>query len=79
MFYVLKELAVAGLGEHVDVRIKEVPVSYVRTQQIISDIWETLHPKVKNIICHNWRICVNGSVLLVKYIGFFLMHSSILL
>lgn len=49
MFYFLKGLAAAGLGDHIDVHIEEVPVSYVRTQQIISDIWETLHPKVKII------------------------------
>ncbi|XP_041794585.1 pyroglutamyl-peptidase 1 [Chelmon rostratus] len=38
-------LKVVGLGERIDVYIKEVPVSYVKTQQIIADIWQTLHPK----------------------------------
>ncbi|KAI3371362.1 hypothetical protein L3Q82_023959 [Scortum barcoo] len=34
-----------GLGKRTDVYIKELPVSYVRTRQIIADIWKTLHPK----------------------------------
>ncbi|XP_070763363.1 pyroglutamyl-peptidase 1 [Enoplosus armatus] len=34
-----------GLGEQTDVYIKEVPVSYVHTQQIIAEIWKTLKPK----------------------------------
>ncbi|XP_076589086.1 pyroglutamyl-peptidase 1 isoform X1 [Chaetodon auriga] len=38
-------LKVFGLGEQIDVYIKEVPVSYVQTQKIIADIWQTLHPK----------------------------------
>uniref|UniRef100_UPI0037E97F5D pyroglutamyl-peptidase 1 n=1 Tax=Semicossyphus pulcher TaxID=241346 RepID=UPI0037E97F5D len=34
-----------GLGEQTDVYVKEVPVSYVKTQQIIAEIWQTLKPK----------------------------------
>ncbi|XP_026220901.1 pyroglutamyl-peptidase 1 [Anabas testudineus] len=37
-------LKLVGLGEQI-VYIKEVPVSYVKTQQIIADIWKTLNPK----------------------------------
>lgn len=45
----LKGLKLVGLGERIDVYNKEVPVSYVKTQQIVAEIWETLHPKVKNL------------------------------
>ncbi|KAM4573786.1 pyroglutamyl-peptidase 1 isoform 1-T1 [Odontesthes bonariensis] len=38
-------LKLAGLGERVDVHIKEVPVSYVRTRQIITELWQSLKPK----------------------------------
>ncbi|XP_050929354.1 pyroglutamyl-peptidase 1 [Lates calcarifer] len=38
-------LKVLGLGEWIDIYIKELPVSYVKTQQIISEIWQTLKPK----------------------------------
>ncbi|GAA6225497.1 pyroglutamyl-peptidase 1-like [Lates japonicus] len=38
-------LKVLGLGERIDVYINELPVSYVKTQQIISEIWQTLKPK----------------------------------
>lgn len=47
IFYSFKGLKLVGLGEGTDVYIKELPVSYVKTQQIISEIWQTLHPKVK--------------------------------
>ncbi|XP_031725404.1 pyroglutamyl-peptidase 1 [Anarrhichthys ocellatus] len=40
-----KGLQLVRLGEQTDVSIKEVPVSYVKTLQIIADIWQTLHPK----------------------------------
>ncbi|XP_074489143.1 pyroglutamyl-peptidase 1 isoform X1 [Sebastes fasciatus] len=39
-------LKLVGLGEQTDVSIKEVPVSYVKTQQVIAEIWQTLHPKL---------------------------------
>ncbi|XP_040894543.1 pyroglutamyl-peptidase 1-like protein [Toxotes jaculatrix] len=38
-------LKLAGLGEQIHVYIKELPVSYVKTQQIIAEIWQTLNPK----------------------------------
>ncbi|MEQ2302303.1 hypothetical protein AMECASPLE_005420 [Ameca splendens] len=38
-------LKLAGLGESIDVYIKELPVSYDVTQQIISELWHTLKPK----------------------------------
>ncbi|KAM7396672.1 hypothetical protein PAMP_019696 [Pampus punctatissimus] len=38
-------LKLIGLGEQVDVYIKEVVVSYIRAQQIIAEIWQTLKPK----------------------------------
>ncbi|XP_068578855.1 pyroglutamyl-peptidase 1 isoform X2 [Cebidichthys violaceus] len=38
-------LKLVGLGEQTEVSIKEVPVSYVKTLQIIAEIWQTLHPK----------------------------------
>ncbi|XP_071356276.1 pyroglutamyl-peptidase 1 [Trachinotus anak] len=38
-------LKLVGLGERFDVYIKEVPVSYVKTEQIIADIWRSLNPK----------------------------------
>ncbi|KAM9352444.1 pyroglutamyl-peptidase 1 [Symphorus nematophorus] len=40
-----KGLKLVGLGERIDVYIKEVPVSYVKAQQVIGEIWQTLHPK----------------------------------
>ncbi|KAM4733495.1 pyroglutamyl-peptidase 1 [Anableps anableps] len=38
-------LKLAGLGESIDVYIKELPVSYNATQQIIAELWQTLKPK----------------------------------
>ncbi|XP_028814249.1 pyroglutamyl-peptidase 1 isoform X2 [Denticeps clupeoides] len=38
-------LKVEGLGEDVDVYIKEIPVSYSRAQQVLADLWEKVHPK----------------------------------
>lgn len=48
-YYVLftEGLAGVGLGEQIDLHVKELPVSYVKTEQIISEIWETLLPKVR--------------------------------
>ncbi|XP_034032458.1 pyroglutamyl-peptidase 1 [Thalassophryne amazonica] len=34
-----------GLGERVNVNIKEVPVSYIKSQQMIAELWRTLKPK----------------------------------
>ncbi|XP_034540943.1 pyroglutamyl-peptidase 1 [Notolabrus celidotus] len=39
-------LKLVGLGEETGVYIKEVPVSYMKTEQIIADIWKTLNPKI---------------------------------
>ncbi|KAA8590143.1 hypothetical protein FQN60_014077 [Etheostoma spectabile] len=39
-------LKLVGFGERTDIFIREVPVSYVKTQQIIAEIWQTLHPKL---------------------------------
>ncbi|XP_036390891.1 pyroglutamyl-peptidase 1 [Megalops cyprinoides] len=39
-------LKATGLGEGVEVYIKELPVSYVKAQQLISHIWETVSPKL---------------------------------
>ncbi|XP_041854142.1 pyroglutamyl-peptidase 1 isoform X2 [Melanotaenia boesemani] len=41
----LQELQLVGLGERIDVYIKEIPVSYDATRQIISELWQTLKPK----------------------------------
>ncbi|KAF1386671.1 hypothetical protein PFLUV_G00097290 [Perca fluviatilis] len=38
-------LKLVGFGERTDIYIREVPVSYVKTQQVIAEIWQTLHPK----------------------------------
>ncbi|XP_047451410.1 pyroglutamyl-peptidase 1 isoform X2 [Mugil cephalus] len=38
-------LKLVGLGERIDVYIKELPVSYVKTQRIVAELWQTLHPK----------------------------------
>ncbi|KAK2842227.1 hypothetical protein Q5P01_012427 [Channa striata] len=38
-------LKLLGLGEWT-VSIKELPVSYVKTQQVIAEIWQTLKPKL---------------------------------
>ncbi|XP_026167834.1 pyroglutamyl-peptidase 1 isoform X1 [Mastacembelus armatus] len=38
-------LGLRGLGEQVVVYVKELPVSYVKTQEIIAEIWKTLNPK----------------------------------
>ncbi|XP_011474452.1 pyroglutamyl-peptidase 1-like [Oryzias latipes] len=35
----------AGLGEKFEVHSMEVPVSYVKTQQIITELWQSLKPK----------------------------------
>ncbi|XP_034089479.1 pyroglutamyl-peptidase 1-like [Gymnodraco acuticeps] len=40
-----QSLKLVGLGEKTHVCTKEVPVSYVKTQKIIAEIWQTLHPK----------------------------------
>lgn len=40
-------LARVGLGGQIDIHIKELPVSYVKTKQIITEICETLFPKVR--------------------------------
>ncbi|KAJ8344149.1 hypothetical protein SKAU_G00314780 [Synaphobranchus kaupii] len=39
-------LKMLGLGEGVDVYIKELPVSYAKAQQLVSRIWETVNPKL---------------------------------
>lgn len=49
MLNYLKGLRSVGLGERIDVYIREIPVSYVKAQQIVAEIWETLHPKVKKM------------------------------
>ncbi|XP_056138462.1 pyroglutamyl-peptidase 1 [Lampris incognitus] len=41
-----QSLQVAGLGRGESVHIKELPVSYLKTQQIIADLWQTLRPKL---------------------------------
>ncbi|KAM7003486.1 pyroglutamyl-peptidase 1 [Tautogolabrus adspersus] len=41
-----QELKLVGLGEHTDVYIKELPVSYVKTEQIIAEIWKNFNPKL---------------------------------
>ncbi|XP_062276131.1 pyroglutamyl-peptidase 1 isoform X1 [Scomber scombrus] len=38
-------LKLVGLGERINVYVKEVAVSYIKTQQIIAEIWQTLKPK----------------------------------
>ncbi|XP_075998135.1 pyroglutamyl-peptidase 1 [Genypterus blacodes] len=38
-------LKLAGLGERFGVYIKEIPVTYVKAQQIIEELWQTLKPK----------------------------------
>ncbi|XP_070291306.1 pyroglutamyl-peptidase 1 [Salvelinus sp. IW2-2015] len=34
-----------GLGENMNIYIKEVPVSYIKSQQVIVGMWETVNPK----------------------------------
>lgn len=43
----LKGLKMVGLGERINIYVKELPVSYVKTQQIIAEIWKSFRPKVK--------------------------------
>ncbi|XP_029909408.1 pyroglutamyl-peptidase 1 [Myripristis murdjan] len=38
-------LKLVGLGEGIGVHIKEVPVSYVKAQQMIAELWQTLNSK----------------------------------
>ncbi|XP_043979634.1 pyroglutamyl-peptidase 1 isoform X2 [Gambusia affinis] len=38
-------LKLAGMGQRIDVYIKELPVSYSSTQRIIAELWQTLKPK----------------------------------
>lgn len=40
-------LKLAGLGDSIDIYIKELPVSYKTTQEIIAKLWHTLKPKVE--------------------------------
>uniref|UniRef100_A0A665TKA8 Pyroglutamyl-peptidase I like n=1 Tax=Echeneis naucrates TaxID=173247 RepID=A0A665TKA8_ECHNA len=40
-----QRLKLVGLGRRIDVHVKELPVTYVKTQQIIADIWQTFNPK----------------------------------
>lgn len=47
-------LAGVGLGQQIDIHIEELPVSYVKTQQIISEIWEKLLPKVRLSFANVW-------------------------
>lgn len=44
----LQGLKLIGLGENVDVHVRELPVSYLKTQKVIGELWHTLNPKVKN-------------------------------
>lgn len=39
-----------GLGEMTDVCIQELPVSYVKTQRIIAEVWKNLRPKVRHTV-----------------------------
>ncbi|XP_034444033.1 pyroglutamyl-peptidase 1-like protein [Hippoglossus hippoglossus] len=61
----LQGLESVGLGEQVDVSIKELPVSYVKTQQIIAEIWKTLKPK---FVIH-LGIARGSSVVMVEQTG----------
>uniref|UniRef100_A0AAX7TYZ4 Pyroglutamyl-peptidase I like n=1 Tax=Astatotilapia calliptera TaxID=8154 RepID=A0AAX7TYZ4_ASTCA len=38
-------LKLIGLGENVDVHVRELPVSYLKTQKVIGELWHTLNPK----------------------------------
>ncbi|KAM9377035.1 pyroglutamyl-peptidase 1 isoform 2-T2 [Pholidichthys leucotaenia] len=40
-----RRLKAVGLGKKTDVYIKEVPVSYVKAQKIIAELWQTMAPK----------------------------------
>ncbi|XP_039471566.1 pyroglutamyl-peptidase 1 isoform X4 [Oreochromis aureus] len=40
-----KGLKLIGLGEKVEVHVRELPVSYLKTQKIIGELWHTLNPK----------------------------------
>ncbi|KAG7521611.1 pyroglutamyl-peptidase 1-like [Solea senegalensis] len=40
-----QDLKLCGLGERIEVHIKEIPVSYVQSQHVIAEIWQTLNPK----------------------------------
>ncbi|XP_052008697.1 pyroglutamyl-peptidase 1 isoform X2 [Xyrauchen texanus] len=35
-----------GLGMGIEVHIKEIPVSYAKSQQVLDDIWQKITPKV---------------------------------
>ncbi|XP_073706274.1 pyroglutamyl-peptidase 1 [Garra rufa] len=41
-----KSLKMARLGMDIEVYIKEIPVSYAKSQQVLDDIWQTMTPKV---------------------------------
>uniref|UniRef100_A0A671WSR4 Pyroglutamyl-peptidase I like n=1 Tax=Sparus aurata TaxID=8175 RepID=A0A671WSR4_SPAAU len=43
-------LKLVGLGEMTDVCIQELPVSYVKTQRIIAEVWKNLRPKVRHTV-----------------------------
>ncbi|XP_056242958.1 pyroglutamyl-peptidase 1 isoform X1 [Seriola aureovittata] len=58
-------LKLVGLGERIDVHIKEVPVTYIKTQQIIADIWQTLNPK----FAVHLGIARGSSVIILEQIG----------
>ncbi|KTF84523.1 hypothetical protein cypCar_00019439 [Cyprinus carpio] len=39
-------LKMTGLGLGLEIQIKEIPVSYAKSQQVLDDIWQTMTPKV---------------------------------
>lgn len=50
IFNHVKGLKLVGLGEMTDVCIQELPVSYVKTQRIIAEVWKNLWPKVRHTV-----------------------------
>ena len=44
---ILQALKLAGLGERIDVYTEELPVSYAAAQRTITELWQTLKPKVR--------------------------------
>ncbi|CAN9499267.1 unnamed protein product [Ophioblennius macclurei] len=42
---VAQGLKLVGLGKKIEVYIKELPVNYVKSKQIVAELWQRLHPK----------------------------------
>lgn len=65
----LQGLKMVGLGDGVEVYIKELPVSYAKAHQLVSHIWETVSPKVTMLVFANFHErSLRLDIIIVHYI-----------